>query len=81
VRDDSYHIAGGQRIANVHEFPGHIACDSASNSELVIPLLDEHSGSVLGVFDLDCGQLDGFDAEDQDGLERIVAVLRATKWS
>ena len=58
-----------QRIADVHRFPGHIACDSASNSELVVPLsLD---GRLLGVFDLDSPKLDRFDADDQRGLEAI----------
>jgi GAF domain-containing protein len=58
-----------QRIADVHRFPGHIACDSASNSELVVPLsLD---GELIGVFDLDSPKLDRFDADDQRGLEAI----------
>ena len=58
-----------QRIADVHRFPGHIACDSASNSELVVPLsLD---GRLIGVFDLDSPKLDRFDADDQRGLEAI----------
>ena len=58
-----------QRIADVHRFPGHIACDSASNSELVVPLsLD---GQLIGVFDLDSPKLDRFDADDQRGLEAI----------
>src|ERR1700746_386159 len=45
--------------ANVHDFPGHIACDSASNSELVVPLL--HGGEVIGVIDLDSPELGRFD--------------------
>lgn len=63
-----------QRIADVHAFPGHIACDSASNSELVVPLVDEH-GALIGVFDLDSPQHDRFDAEDQNGLEAIARVF------
>ncbi|MFC3550359.1 GAF domain-containing protein [Lysobacter cavernae] len=59
-----------QRIADVHAFPGHIACDSASNSELVVPLVAA-DGALIGVFDLDSPQLDRFDADDQHGLEAI----------
>lgn len=58
-----------QRIADVHRFPGHIACDSASNSELVVPL--SLNGELIGVFDLDSPTLDRFDADDQRGLEAI----------
>ena len=58
-----------QRIADVHAFPGHIACDAASRSELVVPLLA--GDAVLGVFDLDSPEPDRFDAEDQQGLEAI----------
>jgi L-methionine (R)-S-oxide reductase len=53
----------------VHAFPGHIACDSASRSELVVPLFDA-GGALLGVFDLDSPVPARFDAEDQQGLER-----------
>ncbi len=60
-----------QRIADVHTFPGHIACDAASRSELVIPLvLDD---TLIGVFDLDSPVPDRFDVEDQTGLETIAA--------
>ena len=61
-----------QRIADVHAFPGHIACDAASRSELVVPL---YSGDTLvGVFDLDSPEPDRFDAVDQAGLETIAAI-------
>jgi len=60
-------------VPNVHEFPGHIACDSASNSEIVVPLL--HGGRLLGVLDLDSPKLNRFDAEDARGLEQTVALL------
>ncbi len=60
-------------VPNVHEFAGHIACDSASNSEIVVPMIRE--GTLLGVLDLDSPQLDRFDSEDRDGLERFVAIL------
>lgn len=62
-------------VPNVHEFPGHIACDSASNSEIVVPLLRD--GVLLGVLDLDSPKLDRFDAEDARGLERAVEILLA----
>lgn len=62
-----------QRVADVHAFPGHIACDSASRSELVVPLLD--GDRLLGVFDLDSPVPDRFDADDQRGLEAIAAAF------
>jgi L-methionine (R)-S-oxide reductase len=60
-------------VPNVHEFPGHIACDSASNSEIVVPML--RGGELIGVLDIDSPKLGRFDAEDQKGLELFVAVL------
>lgn len=62
-----------QRIEDVEAFPGHIACDSASRSELVVPLV--HNGDLIGVFDLDSPSLARFDAEDQAGLEAIAGVF------
>ena len=62
-----------QRVADVHAFPGHIACDSASRSELVVPLLRD--GDLLGVFDLDSPQPARFDADDQRGLEAIAGAF------
>lgn len=62
-----------QRVANVAAFPGHIPCDSASRSELVVPLHD--SDELIGVFDLDSPILDRFDADDQAGLERIARIF------
>jgi len=59
-----------QRIDDVHAFPGHIACDSASNSELVVPLIAD-DGRLLGVFDLDSPRPARFDADDQAGLEAL----------
>ncbi|MFD0740087.1 GAF domain-containing protein [Lysobacter koreensis] len=59
-----------QRIADVHAFPGHIACDSASQSEVVVPLV-RPDGALFGVLDIDSPQLDRFDADDQQGLEAI----------
>ncbi|MDN7141150.1 GAF domain-containing protein [Pseudomonas sp. JQ170] len=66
-----------QRVDDVHAFPGHIACDSASNSELVIPLVKE--GRLIGVLDLDSPKPGRFSTEDQIGLERLAAMfLRLT---
>jgi L-methionine (R)-S-oxide reductase len=63
-------------VPNVHEFPGHIACDSASNSEIVIPLMKGER--FLGVLDLDSPVLARFDEEDGIGLNRLVSVLIET---
>ena len=60
-----------QRVADVHAFPGHIACDSASRSEVVVPLMMPGNGSLIGVFDLDSPDPDRFDADDQHGIEAI----------
>ncbi|WP_426809247.1 GAF domain-containing protein [Pseudomonas sp. WOUb67] len=62
-----------QRVEDVHAFPGHIACDSASNSELVIPLVKE--GRLIGVLDLDSPKVGRFSEADQVGLERLVAIF------
>jgi GAF domain-containing protein len=70
-------VAAAQRetiiIPNVHEFPGHIACDSESNSEIVVPL--QKNGRLLGVLDLDSPQFARFDDEDAEGLNGLVAVF------
>ncbi|KAG0042787.1 hypothetical protein BGZ83_012189 [Gryganskiella cystojenkinii] len=60
-------------VKDVHEFPGHIACDSASNSEIVVPLILD--GRVIGVLDLDCEVTEGFDEVDQAGLEVVAKIL------
>lgn len=62
-----------QRIDDVHAFPGHIACDAASRSELVVPLADGER--LVGVFDIDSPQPARFDAEDQAGLEAVAAIF------
>lgn len=62
-----------QRVEDVHTFPGHIACDAASNSEIVIPIIKE--GSLFGVLDIDSPLTGRFDEEDQRFLEQFVAVL------
>ena len=65
------------RVENVHEFPGHIACDSRSNSEIVIPLFDKNH-QIRGVLDLDSPLYHRFDSEDQAGLENLCAILETT---
>ena len=66
-----------QRVEDVHAFPGHIACDSASNSELVVPLVKE--GRLIGVLDLDSPTVGRFTEQDQAGVEQLAAIfLRAT---
>lgn len=60
-------------IEDVHAFPGHIACDAASQSEIVIPLIKD--GSVIGVLDIDSPELSRFTKEDQEGLELFTKVL------
>ncbi|WP_342649367.1 GAF domain-containing protein [Pseudomonas sp. REB1044] len=62
-----------QRVEDVHAFPGHIACDSASNSELVIPLVKE--GRLIGVLDLDSPTLARFSEADQRGLEHLASIF------
>jgi L-methionine (R)-S-oxide reductase len=62
-----------QRIDDVNAFPGHIACDSASRSELVVPLVRDNK--VLGVLDLDSSRPARFSAADQAGMERLVAIF------
>jgi L-methionine (R)-S-oxide reductase len=62
-----------QLVADVHAFPGHIACDAASRSELVVPIMRD--GAVLGVFDLDSPEPARFDAEDAAGCEALVTLL------
>lgn len=69
-----------QLVDDVHVFPGHIACDSASNSEIVVPL--KKDGKILGVLDIDSPKLARFDKEDQIHLEKIAEILvQACDWS
>lgn len=62
-----------QRVADVHAFPGHIACDGASNSEIVIPI--HAGGKIWGVLDIDSPIFDRFSPVDQAGLEQFVKIL------
>jgi GAF domain-containing protein len=63
--------------ADVNQFPGHIACDAASKSEIVVPVFGP-DGELIAVLDVDSAQLDAFDEEDRTGLERIVGLFRQT---
>jgi L-methionine (R)-S-oxide reductase len=60
-------------VPDVHAFPGHIACDAASRSEIVVPLI--HQGQLLGVLDIDSPRVARFDHEDSAGLKPLVDVL------
>ena len=62
-----------QLVPDVHQFPGHIACDCASNSEIVVPI--HVRGEIWGVLDIESPSLNRFDAEDQKGLEAFVKIL------
>ena len=65
-----------QLVPNVHEFSGHIACDSASNSEIVVPIRKD--GKIFGVLDIDSPTLERFTEEDKDHLEELVRILQTT---
>lgn len=68
-----------QIVMDVDQFPGHIVCDSASKSEIVIPMV--HEGRLLGVLDVDAPILNRFDTGDQQGLETLVNILmQKTQW-
>ena len=64
-------------VPDVEAFPGHIACDTASRSEIVVPLMTW--GKVVGVLDVDSASLDRFDDDDREGLECVIAVLLASR--
>ena len=63
-----------QLVYNVHEFPGHIACDCASNSEIVVPIYTD--GKIWGVLDIDSPIIGRFSEEDKTGLEEFVNILQ-----
>ena len=63
-----------QIVKDVHDFPGHIACDSRSQSEIVVPVYDK-SGELFGVFDVDSTEIGSFDQEDAIGLQAILKDL------
>tara|TARA_X000001316_G_scaffold8529_1_gene2271 strand:+ start:247 stop:726 length:480 start_codon:yes stop_codon:yes gene_type:complete len=71
------HVASSREpviVPDVHAFPGHIACDSASNSEIVVPVFDAN-GELAAVLDVDSTELDAFDQVDQEGLVAICDTL------
>jgi len=61
-------------VPDVHKFPGHIACDSRSKSEIVVPLRDSNN-KIIGVLDVDSSSLNAFDETDAEELEKIVALI------
>lgn len=63
-----------QIVADVHAYPGHIACDSRSNSEIVVPLID-NEGALHGVLDIDSEAFNAFDEEDSEGLGSLIPVI------
>ena len=65
-----------QLVKDVHQFPGHIACDCASNSEIVVPIHSD--GKVVAVLDIDSPSLSRFDENDKEGLEQFVKALEET---
>ena len=68
-----------QLVPDVHKFPGHIACDVATRSEIVVPI--SNGGTVVAVIDIDCEQPQGFDEADRKGLESLAALLaRVCDW-
>ncbi|KAF1927717.1 GAF domain-like protein [Didymella exigua CBS 183.55] len=62
-----------QLVPDVEKFPGHIACDGASKSEIVVPIVKE--GKAMAIIDIDCAEENGFDEEDQKALEQLAALL------
>ena len=62
-------------VQNVHEFEGHIACDSRSNSEVVIPVFSRKDGAIVGCLDVDSEKVSAFDDEDVAGLSAVVGLL------
>ncbi len=68
ARDEKTYI-----VDNVHEFDGHIACDSASNSEIVVPMIKD--GRLVGVLDIDSYEFNNFNEESKDYLEKLVEIL------
>jgi L-methionine (R)-S-oxide reductase len=69
-----------QVVRDVHEFPGHIACDSASQSEIVVPLIAK-DGTLVGVWDVDSSIVNRFDADDAQGMEALCSVFMELAWA
>jgi L-methionine (R)-S-oxide reductase len=64
-----------QVVGDVDAFPGHIACDGASRSEIVVPVVGKDDGRVVAIIDVDCAELHGFDEVDRLYLEKLAALL------
>lgn len=62
-------------VKNVHEFPGHVACDSRSNSEIVVPVFDA-AGNIRAVLDIDSEEMNAFDQDDAHGLQEVANLLK-----
>lgn len=62
-----------QLVRDVDQYPGHIACDGSSRSEIVVPIIQK--GKVVAIIDVDCAELDGFDKVDQQHLEELASIL------
>lgn len=62
-----------QLVPDVDKFPGHIACDGASKSEIVVPIVQD--GKTVAIIDIDCAEYNGFDTEDQKALEELAALI------
>lgn len=71
------HAKKTQLVPNVNEFPGHIACDGETKSEIVVPVLDA-AGKCLGVIDIDCLDFNGFNEIDQKYLEQLANIIAKT---
>jgi L-methionine (R)-S-oxide reductase len=67
-------------VADIHKFPGHITCDSRSNSEIAIPLINNEN-IMIGVFDIDSGDFNAFDDIDKEWLEKIVGLVMNEQYS
>lgn len=74
-----------QLVKNVEEFPGHIACDSESQSEIVVPIiasLDGGAPQVVAIIDIDCATLNGFDEVDKKNLEEMASLIsKSCDWA
>jgi L-methionine (R)-S-oxide reductase len=64
-----------QLVKDVEQFPGHIACDGDSKSEIVVPIIAGESKTVVAIIDIDCAELNGFDEVDKKHLEDLAALL------
>lgn len=70
-----------QVVDDVNKFPGHIACDGDTKSEIVVPIVDKSTGKLYGVIDIDSTKYGSFDAADKDGLEKLALLLvKYNKW-